>query len=150
MEGKKKDHKPVFRCWSLFSVVPRGASACLTTPWLLLVFWYLLIHSNFGISVGDLQTSERQGEGKKKWSQYVSKTTTTLVYTSHCSRMLRSILIVIISIISLLTFTMTKTLFMSLWCKSNRWLAFQSIHDWYPSAILTLLQLETSAKMEFY
>lgn len=39
----------------------------MTTPWLLGVLWYLLIHSNFGTSLGALQTSEdRQADGAKE------------------------------------------------------------------------------------
>lgn len=64
----KQNHKPVFLCWlSLVSVVPTGASACCATPWLLVVFWYLLIHSNLGTSEGDLHTSaERHIEGARE------------------------------------------------------------------------------------
>lgn len=66
---QKGDDKPVFRCrLSLVSVVLRGARACLTTPWPLVVLWYLLVHSNLGSSVGVLQTSadrKRSGEQEK-------------------------------------------------------------------------------------
>lgn len=78
--SRKKDHKPVFFCWvSLFSGVPRGASACLTTPRLLLFFWYLLIHSKFGIRAGDLQTSGIKGEHRNEWSHYFWVQTKTFV-----------------------------------------------------------------------
>lgn len=71
-------HKPVFFCWfSLVSAVPKGESACWTTPWLFAAFWYLFSHSNLGTSVGDLNTSEeRYTEGKKRrkfWWDAVNK-----------------------------------------------------------------------------
>lgn len=50
--------KPVFLCWlSLFSVAPRGAKACLTSPGPLVAVRYLSIHSNLASRVGNLQTS---------------------------------------------------------------------------------------------
>lgn len=47
--------------------MPRGARACLTTPWPLVDPRYLLIHSNLASFEGDLQTSEegRTRESKK-------------------------------------------------------------------------------------
>lgn len=63
----KSTNKPVFRWWlSLERVVPRGATASLTTSCPLVALRYLLIHSNLGTCEGDLQTSEEEQTRENK------------------------------------------------------------------------------------
>jgi hypothetical protein len=50
---------PVFLCWLiLVCAIPKGTRVCLMPPWPLEALRYLWSHSNFGASLGDLQTSE--------------------------------------------------------------------------------------------